>query len=322
MAENRPNFNDTLPAAPTGKANIKWQADAADPNPYVPRNVSAYVPNMVGDFGSGGTSGAVPAPAGGDAASGKFLKADGTWSAPSGGGGGGGSGEFNSLLGFRRTSLFVADGANAIPTAIGDVFSKAKSDNLTSIQAPPGAGITPNISASLFAPNNFGDQAGVRGNYLYTFGSNVNASAILAVARTTNIDFWFVLGNSIGSNYGAQGFAHDGSFVVTPAVQFVAFRFSTTQGDTHYQAIVSDGSTPTTVDTGIAPTTNPISLSIIFDDGAGTVKFYIGSTLVATISTHLPTSGTKMGVELSAAEPSSFSNPIIYIAQIAVQADH
>ena len=32
------NLNDTTPAAPTGKVNVKWQADA-----NTPRNVSAYV---------------------------------------------------------------------------------------------------------------------------------------------------------------------------------------------------------------------------------------------------------------------------------------
>ena len=41
------------------------------------------VPTMVGDSGSGGTKGAVPAPLSGDSAAGKFLKADGSWSVPS-----------------------------------------------------------------------------------------------------------------------------------------------------------------------------------------------------------------------------------------------
>jgi len=45
--------------------------------------VPADLPTMVGDSGSGGTQGAVPAPALGDAAAGKFLKADGSWSVPS-----------------------------------------------------------------------------------------------------------------------------------------------------------------------------------------------------------------------------------------------
>lgn len=41
---------------------------------------------MVGDPGTGGTAGLVPAPAAGDAAAGKYLKADGTWAAPASGG--------------------------------------------------------------------------------------------------------------------------------------------------------------------------------------------------------------------------------------------
>jgi hypothetical protein len=41
---------------------------------------------MVGDTGTGGTAGLVPAPAAGDAAAGKYLKADGTWTAPASGG--------------------------------------------------------------------------------------------------------------------------------------------------------------------------------------------------------------------------------------------
>lgn len=41
-------------------------------------------PGMVGDSGSGGRTGLVPAPASGDAAAAKFLKADGTWAVPAG----------------------------------------------------------------------------------------------------------------------------------------------------------------------------------------------------------------------------------------------
>src|SRR5712692_248327 len=55
--------------------------------------VAADLPLMVGDTGSGGVQGAVPAPAAGYAAAGKFLKADGTWAVP----GGGGGGSFNTI---------------------------------------------------------------------------------------------------------------------------------------------------------------------------------------------------------------------------------
>jgi len=49
---------------------------------------TAELDELIGDAGSGGLKGLVPAPAAGDAAAGKFLKADGTWTAPAGGGGG------------------------------------------------------------------------------------------------------------------------------------------------------------------------------------------------------------------------------------------
>lgn len=43
---------------------------------------TALLNAMVGDSGAGGTKGLVPAPAAGDAAANKYLKADGTWAAP------------------------------------------------------------------------------------------------------------------------------------------------------------------------------------------------------------------------------------------------
>lgn len=56
----------------------------ADPVDMTVTQATAELNAMVGDSGSGGTKGLVPAPAAGDTAAGKFLKADGTWSAPSG----------------------------------------------------------------------------------------------------------------------------------------------------------------------------------------------------------------------------------------------
>lgn len=49
-----------------------------------PTQVTADLIAVVGDSGSGGTKGLVPAPSAGDAAALKFLKADGTWATPSG----------------------------------------------------------------------------------------------------------------------------------------------------------------------------------------------------------------------------------------------
>lgn len=66
------------PAAPAGSVNLPVQVDVNGPN----TTVSVSAPLLVGDTGSGGAAGLTPAPAAGDAAAGKFLKADGTFAVP------------------------------------------------------------------------------------------------------------------------------------------------------------------------------------------------------------------------------------------------
>jgi hypothetical protein len=71
------NFSSTAPAAPAGQQNVVWNDDGNG-------DISGYLPPFVGDSGTGGTAGSVPAPAAGAAEAGKFLKADGTWENPTG----------------------------------------------------------------------------------------------------------------------------------------------------------------------------------------------------------------------------------------------
>jgi hypothetical protein len=85
---NTVNFTPTsgsptpTPTPPTGQQAIVFANDGGSPTV----NFSASDPPMIGDTGSGGLAGNVPAPAAGDAAAGKFLKADGTFSVPGGSG--------------------------------------------------------------------------------------------------------------------------------------------------------------------------------------------------------------------------------------------
>ena len=103
------NLDNTTPSPPSGLTNVEWQGDSS-----TPRNVSAYLPNMVGDAGSGGSSGAVPGPAAGAAAAGKFLKADGSWAIPPSGGLAGASvktGSYTALSGDSNTLLVMNSGS-------------------------------------------------------------------------------------------------------------------------------------------------------------------------------------------------------------------
>jgi hypothetical protein len=76
-------------AANMAQSTIKGRAVSAgtgDPTDLTATQATAILDAVVGDSGSGGTKGLVPAPSAGDAAAAKFLKANGTWSVPSGAG--------------------------------------------------------------------------------------------------------------------------------------------------------------------------------------------------------------------------------------------
>lgn len=70
--------------ADMAQGTIKGRAAGAGtgaPTDLSGTQATAILDNFVGDSGSGGTKGLVPAPASGDAAAEKYLKADGTWAA-------------------------------------------------------------------------------------------------------------------------------------------------------------------------------------------------------------------------------------------------
>lgn len=68
----------------SGNVNSVSTTDAALTVSPTTGNVVVTANDFVGDAGSGGVHGDVPAPVAGDAAAGKFLKADATWDVPSG----------------------------------------------------------------------------------------------------------------------------------------------------------------------------------------------------------------------------------------------
>jgi hypothetical protein len=113
---------------------------AGDPEELTGSQATAILDDVVGDTGSGGTKGLAPAPGAGDAAAGKFLKADGTWAEPPGAAGG-------DSVSVNGTSAADADFDDATPAApAGGVNVKWQKDT----SAPD------NISAHL-AANDIGN---------------------------------------------------------------------------------------------------------------------------------------------------------------------
>lgn len=76
--------NAKLANMPTQTIKGRTTAGTGDPEDLTTTQATAIINPMVGDSGAGGTKGLAPAPAAGDAAANKFLKADGLWVTPPG----------------------------------------------------------------------------------------------------------------------------------------------------------------------------------------------------------------------------------------------
>lgn len=111
--------------ADMAQSTIKGRQSGAGtgaPQDLTASQATAILDAMVGDSGSGGTKGLVPAPAAGDAAANKFLKADGTWAA---------SGSLPSL-GPEMSILKTFSGAASFQVDWDDM-SKVRSDKDTGV---------------------------------------------------------------------------------------------------------------------------------------------------------------------------------------------
>lgn len=122
---------------------------------------TALLNAFVGDSGSGGTKGLVPAPAAGDAAANKFLKADGTFSVPSGAGDvtGPSSSVDNELVLFSSTT--------------GKVIKRAAGTGAVSVTS----GVVTQGTLSLANGGTNGTDAAVNGGLVYSNASGYKITA-------------------------------------------------------------------------------------------------------------------------------------------------
>lgn len=112
-------------AANTLKGNNT--GSTADPVDLTATQATAMLNNFVGDSGSGGTKGLVPAPASGDASAGKFLNADGTWAVPPGTGGG----EVNTGANVATNGVGVYDGKSGTTLNFRGIASETAALSVT-----------------------------------------------------------------------------------------------------------------------------------------------------------------------------------------------
>lgn len=111
---NKSVGNAALADMPAGRLKGRATAGSGAPEDLTSAQATALLDPVVGDAGAGGTKGLVPAPAAGDAAAGRFLKADGTWAAPAAGGSAPGG----------ATGLIQFNDAGAFGGAVGIGYDK------------------------------------------------------------------------------------------------------------------------------------------------------------------------------------------------------
>lgn len=133
-------------------------AGTGDPEDLTATQATEILNAFTGDSGAGGVKGLVPAPSAGDAAASKFLKADGTWSAPSGSGDvvGPASATDNAVARFDGTTgKLIQNSAVTIADTSGDITAGKYNTVAISGASTPTLAVT---GTSSISGANTGDQ--------------------------------------------------------------------------------------------------------------------------------------------------------------------
>ncbi|MDQ2079475.1 hypothetical protein RA307_04710 [Xanthobacteraceae bacterium Astr-EGSB] len=178
--------------AQVATATFKGRASAGTGNveDLTATQATAMLNAAVGDAGSGGTKGLVPAPAAGDAAAAKFLRADMAWEVPAGGDGGG------APVGAE----YVTASANGTLTAerVLTATDTVKWDAATAGQMKAMA-VLPNYLTGLTLSNNASDATNDIDIAPGAAADSANAATmVLAAALTKRLDAAWAVGSGSG----------------------------------------------------------------------------------------------------------------------------
>jgi hypothetical protein len=254
---------------------------------------------MVGDSGAGGAMGMVPAPAAGDAAAGKYLKADGTWQTPAGSG----SITVNTAA---ATSPNLSDSTPAAPS-MGAVTNRginvkwqkdASAPDNVSAYIPYGGLLLPTMNVrrwGVMVPSGVGQNVHTIGDQ--NAGNKGSLSPVYPDSNNSTLMKYTTDGESQAGTYGAENWRTgrnihgmwEGKIGQTSGVRawvtwttntptsdvptqghLAGFRYSNCSegcaNDTNWQCVAYNG-TESIADSGVPPsTTRTQLLEVIFDD--------------------------------------------------------
>lgn len=215
---------------------------------------------MIGDSGSGGVKGLVPAPASGDAAAGKFLKADGNWTAPTSSGStpqGMIMWDCNTFVDAKKYAQIQATNSGTIVDGAGGISLKTNSTANATIQL---GGNT--IGGDYPFPSAFDKKL--------DFGAN-----------------WLPSSDSTGAYTATMLFGYAGASPVNSVLTSKHFGFIITETNIYASNANDTNQTKTDITSSLSITRPSYWRAVLTP--ATNIKFYVNASLLVTHTTNLPT---------------------------------
>ncbi len=196
-------------------------------------------------------------------------------------------GGFQNLIGCNAAGVITAD--FGLGACIGMYFAQFNSPTTVDGGSP-----TATEGKSVLQQGQFPSSAGAMEQvFSSTLGILQEWFTKVEIQGTTDSRYYFGLCDQTPISAGAAFYSD------TPAANFVGFRFSSTADGANISAICqTSASNQTVVSTSIAALDNIVVLKMV--PSGGSVKFYINGTLVATISTNVPSNSLPLASILTA----------------------
>ena len=248
---------------------------AADPADLTQAQATAMLNSLVGDSGSGGTKGLVPAPAAGDAS--KFLKGDATWGTPA-------ENPFAPASAlefiddflyytFPGGSIWNGDSVWAFAGSLGwnAVAGEANHPGVMELQIST-------INTAEAIHKRLDQFAGGNGELIFEIALKLTTLSSSSERYIVTVGFGDVT---------ASGDQVDGAY----------FRYSDNLQSGNWERCTANNSTRTQQSTGVAVTTSWTRLRVVMNSAGTQVDFYIDGTSAGSITTNIPTgAGREFGV--------------------------
>ncbi|HLH38376.1 MAG TPA: hypothetical protein VKX39_04445 [Bryobacteraceae bacterium] len=190
----------------------------------------------------------------------------------------------------RRTAMWLANGSGI--DQMGAAFTSTSSGGSSAAVAPAGSDpVMWSTTTGATSGNSAAHATGSGGtnNFIFRTGRNLAFNWNGKFGSVSSARLYVCM-----TSFPAASLAATDSPQTAGAA--ICFQYSTSAGQSTWNCYVSNGSASSTMDSGVAPDTNPHEFGVIVDDAGGTLHFYIDTVEVCT---NFPTANLPAGTNLS-----------------------